>query len=251
MTTVSKEGNQKWIVIVQSKPKKKRLFDCQAIAGNDLSSTMAGQCSTLNQFDHLLPGIWASKFHTRTCSANSESGPNDVQYSIHLFFWGTFSCDLSFFQVALWCNFWRYSDTTQKLRQWCEWPLRFDKGSWLIPPHGPWNLEVFFFPNPSTQQVIFLNSDVFPGVLHFNGYLGYVSPNVSICNHTLYTYLYYTYFASYLQDLGTRHFDIFSVVLSSTPLTDLWHWQVTPHCAVQDVPGMRSKLLAAGSRPEV
>lgn len=185
-----------------------------------------------DQFDHLLPGIWASKFHTRTCSANSESGPNHVQYTIHLIFLGVL------FLVT--CFFFRFLyDVTFEADWFPPWPVK---------PRSVLNLN----PTRPTKTSWSFWTLVFPGVLHFNGYLGYVSPNVSICNYTLYTYLYYTYFASYLQDLGTRHFDIFFlVVLSSTPLTDLRHWQVTPHCAVQDVPGMRSKLLAAGSRPEV
>lgn len=84
--------------------KKTTTFWLSSNCGSMIWSTMAGQCSTLNpQPLLLLPGIRASKFHTRTCLANSESGPNDVQYSIHLFFWGVlFLVTCFFFQVSLW-----------------------------------------------------------------------------------------------------------------------------------------------------
>lgn len=105
MTTVPfVRRKSKWIVIVQQKPQKIDFLTVKQLRGMDL--IYHGQRSTLNQLiicstlTTMLPGIWASKFHTRTCSANTESGPNYVQYTY--FLGGTFSC-ACFFQVSLWC----------------------------------------------------------------------------------------------------------------------------------------------------
>ena len=133
----------------------------------------------------------------------------NTQYTY--FFWGcTFSCDLFFFRFLYDGNFWRYSDTTQfASMMWMT--LRFElEADWF----HPWSVKPrsAFKPNPSTKtSYLFelLSSQEF--FFYFVSKLCISTKRIYIYVYTFYTYMYYTYFASYFQDLGTRHFDIFSV----------------------------------------